>query len=258
MAIRKHGFHRPLARTLAEPTAGNDRFRRGIHLEVVALPRDEPVDAASDMRKQRVGARDTAKRQGTERDNPKPRHPTDKEHQSPHRQCQHGLAKVWLCQQQHCHQHHQNGREQIARDLATLASLREQPGANHDESGLHELGRLHREPRHGDPAARTLHLHADRERKHHRDQREEEHHQCDAAHHTRRTVGDRDHHNYGKHREHRMATREVERVQADALGDRRARGERHDHADADQRHQRYEQTAIDRPPPLGYRAAMRA
>ena len=129
--------------------------------------------------------------------------------------------------------------------------LGEQPGDDDDEGRLHELRRLQREAGEVDPAARALDLDADEQRRQHQDERDDEHDQRRAPRLPRRQERGRDHHRQRRQEEGDVALDEMEAVVAEALGDRRAAGERQDDAAEHQDDDADEQVLVDGPPPLG-------
>ena len=80
------------------------RLAAHVDLERVALAGQEAVDAAGDVREDRIGGERAADAGRAERDDPQPRHAGHEEHGAPGAEHQHRLAEVGLRDQQRQHQ----------------------------------------------------------------------------------------------------------------------------------------------------------
>src|SRR5581483_10807868 len=252
MRIGKDALHRPLARTLAEPAAAQDRFQRGVDLERVPRGRrNEAVDTAGDMRQRGIGGDDTARRRGAEAGDPDPRHAGHEEERPPCRRDQHGLAEIGFGDEQRDDHRQQDEREEIGRDVGAALALREEPRDNDDEGRLHELGRLDGNAGNVDPAAGALDLDADKERRHQENQHDADHEERGAPDLTRREEGRRNHPRQRRQEEEEMPLDEMEAVViAESFGDGRARGKRQDDAAEHQGDKAGKENLVDRPPPF--------
>ena len=74
--------------------------RAHVDLERIALAGQEAVDAAGDVREDRVGGERAADARSAQRDDPQPRHAGHEEHHAPGAEHQHGLAEIGLRDQQ--------------------------------------------------------------------------------------------------------------------------------------------------------------
>ena len=152
------------------------------------------------------------------------------EQRRPDERDQHGLTEVRLQDQRNDrHRQQQRTRGCLRRQLRRRrAALGERPGGENDERRLDELGRLQAE----NPAPRALDLGAEQQRQddqRHADRKYMQQRRApDVA---RRKERRRDQQQRRGQQQQRLPVDEMERRQAEPLGDRRARRERHHHAD---------------------------
>src|SRR4029077_11333309 len=128
-------------------------------------------------------------------------HAGDEEQRAPYHQDQHGLAEIRFHDQQR-HQHQQqNDRHRRRRHFRPLGRFRKQPRRHHDESRLGGLGGLDVDADQRDPAPRTLHLGAERQRRNDQRDADEKYQQRTAADLLRRQERHRDQNYEGRQQE---------------------------------------------------------
>ncbi len=197
-------------------------------------------------------------RRRAEAEHPDQPHAGHVEQRAPDERHQHGLAEIGLQHQQSDHDDQHRQRKGIGRHFRPAAELAEQPGDQHHEGGLEKLRRLHVDAEDHQPAPRPFDLGAEERR--HRDQHDadDEHDERQLADFARRQKRGRDQDGDGRNEEHHLAVDEMERVEPDARGDRRARREAQHDAAEHQRAERGERQPVDRAPPFAQRCRLRA
>jgi hypothetical protein len=165
-----------------------------------------------------------------DRDAAEPRHDEggdacQEEQRAPYGDEQDGLAKVRFRHEQRHRDDEKHKRQHPAGNVGPAAAFGEQPGRDDDEGRLHELRRLHRNATEEEPAPGSFDLLPDEQDEHHEHQADGKLNQSGAAH-LARVQERQPYHDDRRHRRiHAVAHDKVQRIEADALGNGRARGE---------------------------------
>ncbi|GJE08382.1 hypothetical protein AOPFMNJM_3719 [Methylobacterium jeotgali] len=259
MRVRQVALGDALAGTGAEPASGAERFARPELLEAVAgVAVEEAADALADMVQERIGHEDPEEAAGAEARHPEPVQPGHEEQRAPDDGDEHRLPEIGLKDERHDGDGQEQHRQEAAGHVAALRALREGPGRHHHEGRLHELRGLEAEGAELDPAVGALDLGAELAGEYAERHPDEPGAERQPAHLPQGQERDGDDEQDGRREVERLPVEEVEGRQADALGHRRAAAHQEDEAGHHQRPEPREQAAVDGPPPVGQRRAIRA
>ncbi len=176
-------------------------------------------------------------------------HAGEEEQRAPDQRDQHGLPEIGLQHEPGYRERQQRQRHGVGGHFRAAGGFGEQPGDQDHECGLEKLRRLDVDAEQDDPAPRALDLGAELQRGGDQQQAQHEDDERKPADMARRQTRGREHHGERRDEVEHVPVHEIERLEAEPGGDRRAGGQREHDPAQHEREQRCQQQAVDRPPP---------
>jgi hypothetical protein len=178
------------------------------------------LDAAGDVRNEHVSARESDRRRAAQPRHPNKAHAGEKEQRAPDQRDQHGLPEIGLQHEPGDGDEKQQKREGVRRHFRPPRGFAEQPGDQDDEGGLEELRGLNVDPKQDDPAPRAFDLGAELQRGGDQCKTQHEDYDRKPTDMTRRQERGRQHHGERRNQIKHMPADEIERIEAEARGNR--------------------------------------
>ena len=202
------------------------------------------------MRNRIEGGEQADARRRAEPEHPDKAHAGHVEQRTPDQSDEHGLAEAGWITSKLTTTASRTSATVFAGMSGRLLDSAEQPRDQNHECRLEEFPRLNVDAEDHQPAPRALDLGAEIGRRGNQDQADDENDQRQLADPARRQKGRREEHRGGGNEEKYLVVDEMERVEADARGDRRARRQTKDDAAQHQGAERRQRQPVDCPPPF--------